>query len=269
VTTGPVPEGAESLVTYRREGAVVFLCLNRPEKLNAINDDLVRALRAALAQFDQDVEARVAVLHGAGRAFSSGADVKQNQLRSREEMERFGGTQAPGADATRVMYESVNWKPVVVACHGYVLGAAFGWVLSADLAVADDTARFQVTEVRRGGSGARLWGLMALRGSGAFAGKVALTGEVFDAQSAAAQGLIHEVVPAGEHLRRATELAVAIATHPPLSVRLQVRALRLRAMEVDDGLTRFAEPYRLHLTRDYEKSARAVASGEEPTFTGE
>jgi enoyl-CoA hydratase/carnithine racemase len=248
---------------------VAFVCLTRPEKLNAINDDMVIALKSALARFDQDVQARAAVLYGAGRAFSSGADVKQNQLRSREEMVRFGGTQAPGADATRVMYESVNWKPVVVACHGHVLGAAFGWVLSADLVVADDTARFQVTEVRRGGSGARLWGLMALRGSGAFAGKMALTGEVFDAHAAAAHGLIHEVVPAGQHLERATELALVLAGHPPLSVRLQVRALRLRAMDVDDGLTRFAEPYRLHLTRDYERSARAVASGEEPTFTGE
>ena len=78
-----------SLVTYERTGQIALITLNRPEKLNAFSDDVVRELAARMRQFDTDPEAFVAVLRGAGRAFSSGADVQQRQLRPREELERL------------------------------------------------------------------------------------------------------------------------------------------------------------------------------------
>ena len=73
-----------ALVSYERDGQIVTLTLNRPEKLNAFSDELVGALGDALHRFDTDEEAHIAILCGAGRAFSSGADVQQRQLRSRE-----------------------------------------------------------------------------------------------------------------------------------------------------------------------------------------
>ncbi len=72
-----------TLVNYERDGQVVTLTLNRPEKLNAFSDELVGVLGDALHRFDTDDEAHIAILHGAGRAFSSGADVQQRQLRGR------------------------------------------------------------------------------------------------------------------------------------------------------------------------------------------
>ena len=82
-----------ALVNYERDGQVVTITLNRPEKLNAFSDELVGVLSDALYRFDTDDEAQIAILCGNGRAFSSGADVQQRQLRSREEFLKLGGPQ--------------------------------------------------------------------------------------------------------------------------------------------------------------------------------
>src|SRR5476649_894676 len=86
-----ITEETMALVNYERDGQIVTLTLNRPEKLNAFSDELVGALSDELHRFDMDDEAHVAILCGTGRAFSSGADVQQRQLRSREEFLRLGG----------------------------------------------------------------------------------------------------------------------------------------------------------------------------------
>ena len=105
--------------------------------INAFSDELVVALGEALRRFDADAEAHVAVIHGKGRAFSSGADVRQRQLRSCEEFERLGGPQGFGAHSGDLLTKSVNWKPVIAAPHGDVLGLAVGIVLESDLIVAE------------------------------------------------------------------------------------------------------------------------------------
>jgi enoyl-CoA hydratase/carnithine racemase len=256
------------LVKYERSGKVVQLVLNRPDKMNAINDALVIALKESLARFDRDDDAYVAVLRGEGRAFSTGGDVKENQLRSPEEMRRLGGPQARSIGTVDVLYDSVNWKPVIAACHGYVFGAALGWVLGCDLSVVESDTKFQVTEVQRGGSGLRLWGLMAHHGDRSFADRVALTGEVFDGAAAAEHGIVHEAVAGDSYLTRALELAEQVAACAPLSVRLQVRAMRLQSAAVDHRLVEFSEPYQLHLTEDYQRGARSFIEGKKPDFTG-
>ena len=171
------------LVEYACADHVATLTLNRPEKLNAFSDEMVVALNEALRRFDADADAYVAVVHGRGRAFSSGADVRQRQLRPREEFERLGGPQGFGAHSGDLLTKSVNWKPVIAAPHGYVLGLAVGIVLECDLIVAEAGTRFQITETPRGLGGAKYWGLMHFRGAGAFATEVALTGRFFTAAS--------------------------------------------------------------------------------------
>ena len=110
-----------ALVNYEQDGEIVTLTLNRPEKLNAFSDELVGALSDALHRFDGDETAQIAILCGAGRAFSSGADVQQRQLRSREEFLKLGGPQGRGTHSADLLTKSVNWKPVIAAAHGYVL----------------------------------------------------------------------------------------------------------------------------------------------------
>ena len=115
-----------TLVRYERQGHVATITLNRPDKRNAFNANLVRALRQALADFDGDPEARVAVLCGAGKAFSSGADVQERQMRTPEEFARLGGPQEPDAHTGDLFVRSVNWKPVIAAVHGAVMGLGSG-----------------------------------------------------------------------------------------------------------------------------------------------
>ena len=123
----PIPgNDVNGLVHYSVANKIATITLNRPEKLNAFSDELVVALNTALRRFDADPEAFTAIINGAGRAFSTGADVHQRQLRTREEFERLGGPQGHGAHASDLFVHSVNWKPVIAAAHGYVMG----WLLA-------------------------------------------------------------------------------------------------------------------------------------------
>src|SRR4029450_13994981 len=175
-----------SLVTYECKDKIATITLNRPEKLNAFTDDSVRELIAKMRQFDTDKDAYVAILCGAGRAFSSGADVQQRQLRTRDELERLGGPSGDGARAGDVFTRSVNWKPAIAAVHGYVYGMAVNMSLGCDLIVAETGTKFQVTETPRGLGGARYWGLLDIVGAGAFGMEVALTGRGVTAEEAIA-----------------------------------------------------------------------------------
>ena len=249
---------------YERDGAIVTITLNRPEKLNAFDDAAVEALSEALARFDTDPDANVAILHGAGRAFSTGADVLRRQLRPREELERFGGPQGRGADSGRLFTHAVNWKPVVAAVHGYVMGLAVGIALDCDLLVAGAGTRFQITETSRGLGGSVYWGLMRLRGAGAFGDEVALTGRWFTAEEAAAAGVINRLAPAGAHLETARELAETLNANPPLSVRSTVRARRREIARVRSELSAAAQPERLYLTEDFHEAALAFKEKRPP-----
>jgi enoyl-CoA hydratase/carnithine racemase len=252
------------LVDYVRKGPVVTITLNRPEKLNAFNDALVRRLDAALTEFDGDPDAHVAIICGRGRAFSSGADVQQRQLRSRDEFERLGGPQGRGAHSGDLLTRSVNWKPVIAAPHGYVLGLAVGIVLECDLIVAEAGTRFQITETPRGLGGAKYWALLDGRGAGAFALEAALTGRFFTAEEALAAGVINRVAEKGAHLDMANELAQAIARNPPLSVRATVRSRRWYMAERGREVAMQLAALKLYLTEDFQEAARAFAEKRPP-----
>ena len=248
---------SEPLVEYECRDTIATITLNRPDKLNAVNDDMVREMAAALSRFDTDNEAYVAILCGRGRAFSSGADVRQRQLRSREEFERHGGAQAQDASSHDLLLRSVNWKPVIAAVHGYVLGLALGLVLECDLIVAEAGTKFQVTETPRGLSGAKYWAMLNFRGGGAFATDVSLTGRFFTAEEAKAAGIIERVAPTGELMETARALAGEVAKNPPLGVRSTIRARRWYMGQLSREVLMQVNLAKLHLTEDFRESARA------------
>lgn len=256
--------GAAELVEYATEEQVATITLNRPERLNAFSDELVGALADALRRFDLDPEAHVAVLCGRGRAFSSGADVHQRQLRSREEFEALGGPQGWGSNSADLFTRSVNWKPVVAAPHGYAMGLALGIVLESDLIVAEAGTRFQVTETSRGLGGARYWALLHFRGAAAFAEEVAMTGRFFTAEEAQAAGIVSRVAPAGQHVDAARELACEIAKNPPLSVRATVRTRRWYMSQLTREVAMQTAPLKLYLSEDFAEAARAFAEKRPP-----
>ncbi|HZT88770.1 MAG TPA: enoyl-CoA hydratase-related protein [Stellaceae bacterium] len=256
--------GGDGLVLYSTADKIATITLNRPDKLNAVSDDVVAALAEALRRFDLDDAAEVAILNGAGRAFSSGADVRQRQLRSREEFEKLGGPQGWGTNSADLLTRAVNWKPVVAAVHGYVMGLALGLTLECDLIVAAEGTRFQLTETSRGLGASRYWALFHFRGAGAFGDEVALTGRFFTAEEGFKAGLFNRLAPAGKHLEVARELALAVAKNPPLSVRTTVRTRRWYLERAAKEAQFMAAPFKLYLTEDFQEAARAFAEKRQP-----
>ncbi len=254
----------QSFVDYSCSERIATITLNRPDKLNAVSDAVVRQLAEALRRFDLDPDAEIAILNGKGRAFSSGADVRQRQLRSREEFEKLGGPQGWGSNSADLLTRSVNWKPVIAAVHGYVLGLALGLTLECDLIVAAEGTRFQLTETSRGLGASRYWALFQYRSAGAFGEEVALTGRFFTAEEAFKAGIINRLAPEGKHLDVARELAAQVARNPPWSVRTTVRTRRWYMERLTREAQFIAAPFRLYLTEDFQEAAHAFAEKRPP-----
>jgi enoyl-CoA hydratase/carnithine racemase len=250
-------------VEYERDGPIVTIAMNRPEKLNAVSDEVVRQLMTAFRTFDADPEAHVAILCGRGRAFCSGADVHQRQLRTRDELARLGGPQGHGANSGDLLMQSVNWKPVIASVHGYVLGLGLGMVLDCDLIVAEAGTKFHLTETSRGLGSAKQWAQLHFR-SGAFADEIALTGRYFTAEEALAANVINRVAAAGAHMKVARELAESVAANPPLSVRATVRTRRWRLGQSVREAAFQQAPMRLYLTDDFHEAALAFKEKRKP-----
>ena len=141
-------------MTYHREGRIGYITLNRPQALNAVNDQFELDIGEALLEFDMDEEAWVGIIHGEGRAFCAGADIKQRfvEMTPRQSALRSRGTSAEG-----YLARTINWKPVIAAVHGYCLGAGLSLAGECDMIVASEEAQFGITETRRGLPGARVW----------------------------------------------------------------------------------------------------------------
>ncbi|HKA45282.1 MAG TPA: enoyl-CoA hydratase/isomerase family protein [Burkholderiales bacterium] len=255
------------LVEYRQEESIAYITLNRPEKLNAFSDEVGVAFCDALYRFNDDAEARVGIISGNGRAFCSGADVRQRQMRAREEMEKLGSPAGRGANFREPFFRSANAKPIVAAVHGYVYGLGVRIALYADLLVAARDARFQITETPRGLDSTPFWMMIANQGAGAFATEVALTGRTWTAEEAAAHGMLTRLCEPGEHVKIAQELARKILENPPLAVRAVVAARRSMLHEIDVK-AHAVGPRGLHLTEDFRESAAAFLEKRKPVYHG-
>jgi enoyl-CoA hydratase/carnithine racemase len=254
-------------VRFERKGAICHIVLNRPDKLNAASDQLVEEVNDALFEFDADPELQVAIVSGAGRAFCSGADVKQRQLRTREELRRLGG---PAGRRSRELglTDAVNWKPVIAAVHGYALGLGYMLAMSCDLLVAAEGTRFQIREVQRGLGGAQHWVATWFWTGSRFANEIALTGRMFTAEEGLQHGMVNRVVPAAQVMPTAEALAAEILENPPLAVRANVRVMRWFVNEMQRQSRFYTQGRGLHLTDDFHESATAFVEKRKAVFKG-
>ena len=203
----------------RQEGEVVWATMNRPERLNALNRGLVKALREFFVDLYWRRAVRVVVLQGAGDAFCAGLDLKER-----------GDPQAPrsiGAGLTRqreiseiVIAMRRCPQPIIACVNGAAAGGGFALALASDVRVAAESAKFNVAFVRIGLSGCDIgvsWMLPRLVGaSKAF--EMLLTGRIVDAHEAERMGLVLEVVPDGTVVDRALETARLITRNSPIGV---------------------------------------------------
>jgi enoyl-CoA hydratase len=209
---------SERRVLIERRGPVFVLTLNRPDVLNAFDRGQAEALAEAIDRFEEDDDLRVAVLTGAGGVFSSGSDLRA--------VAAGESTVIPPRGFYGVI-ERPPAKPLIAAVEGYAVGGGCELALACDLVVASRTARFGVPEVRHGvlaGAGALF--RLPRRMSYPQAMELALTGALVDADRAYELGIVNRVVPAGEALAVAVELAEVISRNAPLSVIATKAAVR-------------------------------------------
>ncbi len=256
---------------FEVDDGVALITLHRPEALNALNAELVRALIEALHTVRSDDAIRVAILTGEGRAFSAGADLKERATGDN----RGAGNNSPGeffaADPPDAYATFNPGKPTIAAIGGFCLAGGLELALTCDVRIAADDARFGLPEITRGffpgaGGPQRLPRMIPQ----ALAMEMLLTGDPIDAEHALRVGLVSRVVPRAELLAEATRIARRIASHAPLAV----RAVRELAYATDDltlaQAMRFGGSLRsiIGQTEDALEGPRAFAEKREPKYRG-
>jgi enoyl-CoA hydratase/carnithine racemase len=196
-------------VIARHEGHIVWVKLNRPERLNAMNRDLVADLSAALATAEADDRARVIILHGEGRAFCSGDDLKDLDAQTASEATTRAWVEAIQGITHQIMRSK---KIVIAAVHGWCVGGALEWVVNCDFTLFSDNARWFFPEVTYGlfVTGG-VTALLTKQAGPQIAKELMILGERHDAKKALEVGIAWRVVPQAELLEHAEKLAHVIA----------------------------------------------------------
>lgn len=217
-----------ALVELEPRENIALVTLNRPEARNAISPEVSQEMAAVLDEVEQDSSLRAVVLTGRGEVFCAGADLKVVASGRANDIAR-----GKGGFAGIVTREFP--KPIIAAVNGPALAGGCEIVLSCDLVVAADTARFGIPEVKRGLMAAA-GGLIRLpkRVPLAIALELAMTGDPIDADRALALGLVNRVVPATEVVDAALALAQRIGENSPIAVR-NSRQLVREAAELSEA----------------------------------
>lgn len=207
---------SEPKILTERRGHVLLIGLNRPEKRNAADFELLNQLALAYGELERDPELRVGLVHAVGEHFTAGLDLAD--LGPRIGQNGLSFVDEDGIDPWQVSGQQLT-KPVVIAVQGTCLTLGIELILASDIAVAARGTRFGQIEVTRGilpFGGATLRFPRAVGWGNAM--RYILTGDLFDAAEAHRIGLVQEVVEDGEQFDRALELAERIAAQAPLAV---------------------------------------------------
>ncbi len=258
------------LVVIRRDDAIVHVVLNRPEKRNALNREVLRALIAAVTEAERDRSVRAIVLSGEGRVFSAGVDFASLKGDVGPEPPAPFRVLVGEMQALLSRLETVE-KPVIAAMHRYVPGLALELALACDFRIATTDCELGLPEVRVGlvpdvGGMARLVRTVGY----ARAKELVMTARMIPAAEALRIGLVTEVVEPDAHLAAATRLATEIAANAPLAVGLAKRILDL-GQHLDTHTFLQVEQLAQSIllpTADAHEGASALAERRTPKFTG-
>lgn len=259
---------------YEQDGHIVTLTLNQPELRNPITDtDFVDAFVDACAAIQRDVSVRCVVITGAGKAFSSGGNLKH----MRDKQGTFAGDAVTVANNYRSGIQRVPlalWElevPVIAAVNGPAYGAGCDLTLMADIRIASDTAVFAENFVKVGiipGDGGA-W-LLPRQVGLARAAEMTFTAAPIEAKTALTWGLVNDVVPPDELMPSARKMAAAIASNPPVQLRMAKRLLREGLHTRLDSLLQLSAIYQgvCHQTEDHAEAVLALLERREAAFHG-
>jgi enoyl-CoA hydratase/carnithine racemase len=271
-----VSDATKNVIKVRIDGEIAYIGLNRPEKRNAINTDVLRALPEALAEVDRR-EIRAVILYGEGAAFSAGIDFTSLASDTGSQGGSGGGPDLVRfrrfVHASQASLDAIERleKPVIGALHGYVGGLGLEIALACDARIAAVGTKLGMPETRIGlvpdvGGTTRLTRTVGY----ARAKELIMTARMIDADEAARLGLVNRVVAEGAHIAAAEELAREIARNAPLAVGLAKRIIDIGAstdkstfMELE-ALAQSS----LFQTEDFREGATALAQRRDPKFKG-
>ena len=227
------PGGAAVILNVEQHGPVVWLRLDRPEKLNALDRATHDALRRELLRAEGDAGTRSVVITGTGRAFCAGGDITEIR-RAAGDPELSG----PGVTfRTATTMQLIEWMgtPVITAVNGLAYGAGLALVLAADLCVASEAAVFGIPEARHGFFDPYMPARLAPRIGLERARLMTYTGRDIPAAEAQAWGLVSSVVPPGDLEKAAQSLAEELAAMSPSALRKYKHLFRRTLPEYDLG----------------------------------
>jgi enoyl-CoA hydratase len=253
-------------VRVEREDGIAVLTIDRQEKLNALDLQVTEEIGQALLELEAEGPRAILVTGAGERSFVAGADISAMSVMSPLEAKRFSEI---GHAAMALLDRSP--VPTIAAVNGYALGGGCEVAIACDVRIAAENATFGFPEVSLGilpgmGGTQRLPRLVGP----AFAKELIFTGRRIDAREAHEIGLVNRVVPQGEALRAARELAAEIAANGPLAVR-HAKAATNQALDVDlvSGLGYEADQFALlFATEDAREGMGAFAERRKPEFKG-
>jgi enoyl-CoA hydratase len=263
--------GDQPHVLVERAGHVVTVTMNRPEARNALSAEMLARLADAWQSIDDDPEVRVAILTGVADAFCAGMDLKAVSGRGTENEWSARLKKDPGIAWKALLRSYRLKKPLIAAVEGAAIAGGTEILQATDIRVAGESARFGISEAR--------WGLFPMGGSTVrlrrqipytLAAELLLTGKHITANEALDLGLIGHVVPDGQAVAKAREIADQIAANGPISVQAILRALReTEGLPETEALQRELEiggP--VFATKDSREGPKAFAEKRTPEFKG-
>ena len=260
---------------YEQKNHVVTLTLNRHETRNAISsDEMVDAIVGACERINGDSSVRVAIITGAGSAFSSGGNVKDMH----EKAGMFGGTPPDLRDGYRNGIQRIPMAvselevPIIAAVNGAAIGAGCDLTMMCDIRIASEKAIFAESFVKVGlipGDGGA-WFLPRVVGLSR-ANEMAFTGDQVNAQMALEWGLVSQVVAPDNLMTAANEMAARIAVNPPSALRMTKKLIKeSQHAQLESVLEMSASLQALaHQTKDHAEAVAAFVEKRKPEFTGE
>lgn len=262
-----------NFLLYEQQDHVVTLTMNEPERRNPLTgNSAVPDFLAAIDRIHNDRSVRAVILTGAGTAFSSGGDIRDMERQASGDVSGMQIRQEYRTGIQRLPLALFNLEvPVIAAVNGAAMGAGLDLACMCDMRIASEHAKFAESFVRLGiipGDGGA-WLLPRLIGMSR-ASEMSFTGDIINADLAASWGLVSRVVPAGELLAKANELALRIAANPPHAVRLTKRLLREAMHTRMDTLLEMAAAFQAlsHQTDDHKEAVAAFLGKRPAVFSG-